>query len=93
MSTTTIRDLGRGLLRPRFFIAAFIVTALITMGIHRQRLLKEEIDIMLQDYEINGKANRHFSEAAEVAKKIQNSEGLYQKQVQKRIKYIRENNA
>ncbi|KAF9121933.1 hypothetical protein BG015_005693, partial [Linnemannia schmuckeri] len=93
MSTTTIRDLGRGLLRPRFLIAAFIVTALVTMGMHRQRLLNEEVDIMRQDFEINGKVNRHFSDAAEVARKVQSSELLYQKQVKKRIEYIRENNA
>lgn len=93
MSTTTVRDLGRGLLRPRFLIAAFIVTALVTMGMHRQRLLNDEVDIMRQDFAMNGKANRHFSDAAEVGRKIQNSERLYQTQVQKRIDYIRENNA
>ncbi|KAK3833935.1 MAG: methyltransferase domain-containing protein [Linnemannia elongata] len=93
MTTTTVRDLGRGLLRPRFLIAAFIVTALVTMGMHRQRLLNEEVDIMRQDFEMNGKVNRHFSDAAEVGRKIQNSERLYQKQVQKRVDYIRENNA
>ncbi|KAF9550406.1 hypothetical protein EC957_000708 [Mortierella hygrophila] len=93
MTTTTVRDLGRGLLRPRFFIAAFIVTAIVTMGMHRQRLMNEEFDIMRHAFEMDGKANRHYSSAAEVARKIQNSERLYQKQVQKRTAYIRENNA
>lgn len=77
MTATTVRDLTRGLLRPRFLIAAFIVTALVTMGIHRERLV----------------SNVHLRMApGELSRKIYSSEHIYQKQVQKRKKYIRENN-
>ncbi|KAG0282594.1 hypothetical protein BGZ96_000320 [Linnemannia gamsii] len=78
MTATTVRDLTRGLLRPRFLIAAFIVTALVTMGVHRGRLVN----------------NVHLKMAPEeLSKKIYSSERIYQKQVQKRKRYIRQNNA
>ncbi|KAG0291928.1 hypothetical protein BGZ97_005746 [Linnemannia gamsii] len=76
MTATTVRDLTRNLLRPRFLVAAFIVTALVTMGVHRDRLVN----------------NVRLLSAPEVSQNIRNAERIYQKQVQKRKSYIRENN-
>ncbi|KAF9089582.1 hypothetical protein BGX29_005007 [Mortierella sp. GBA35] len=91
MSTTTVRDLGRGLLRPRFLIVALFVIALVTMGIHRQRLINDEVELMRHEFDATRKAKSYFSDSTEVSRRLQTSEYLYQKQVNKRNQYIREN--
>ncbi|KAF9921850.1 hypothetical protein FBU30_008087 [Linnemannia zychae] len=93
MSTTTIRDLGRSFLKPRFLITAVVITALITMGIHRQRLLNEELQYMSQNLGADSRTNKYFPDPAEITRRLKNSERLYQLEVKKRNDYIRKNNS
>ncbi|KAF9917259.1 hypothetical protein FBU30_000839 [Linnemannia zychae] len=93
MSATMVRDLGRTFFKPRFLIAIIISMALITMTVHRQHSVNEEYRLIHRSFEANKRINKYFSDTSDVSKSLRNSERLYQLQVQKRNKYIRENNS
>ncbi|KAG0282593.1 hypothetical protein BGZ96_000319 [Linnemannia gamsii] len=92
-TTTTVKHIVKGLLRPRFLFPACIATVLLLSTVYYHRLTDDYNDgyMFLDRYDSKRKAGPYFDDSTELSRKLMKAEKLYQKQVSMRKKIIEQN--